>query len=132
MYNINKSLSSIRSILQERNFTTKVKLFFSITSYGDDYDPFEDNVTYTSLNPLTIRAYVRDISPEALVWKSYGMKEVGAKELLCDSKYTSYFLNANEIEIDGDKFEVYREAEGNRNIIQKRHFNLIRVILQKK
>ena len=63
----------------------------STKTAGDDFDPFEKNYTYSTLNPKVITGYVRDIQPEALVWKEYGLSQVGAKEVLCDKKYRNWF-----------------------------------------
>ena len=59
---------------------------------------------------------------------------MGAKEIVCESKYRGWFesLSCNKIVIDGDEYEVFREGTGNRAIIQKRPYNLIRVVLQKR
>ena len=112
--------------------STKVLIFFATSVAGDDYDPYEKNYTMQNLNPLTIKGYVREISPEALVWKQYGLSEMGAKEILCDEKYKSWFEKCNKVTISGDSYEVFRESGGNRAIIQKRPFKTIRVVLQRK
>ncbi len=127
-----KKIRFINQILEDRDFTTKITIYFSTKTAGEDFDTYENNYTYTNLNPLTIKGIVTDISPEALVWKSYGLKEIGAKEVVCKSKYAEWFRIANKIVIDGDEFEVYKEGVGNRVIIQKRLYNLIRVVLQKR
>ncbi|KKN15278.1 hypothetical protein LCGC14_0987650 [marine sediment metagenome] len=127
-----KKISYINRLIKHKDFTTKILVYFSTKTYGDDYDPYEDNYTYTNLNPLSIKCYITEISPEALVWKQYGLKEIGAKEILCEAKYAEWFRIANKIEIDNDVYEVYKESVGNRVIIQKRPYNLIRVVLQKK
>ena len=127
-----KKIDSINRLLRNNRFSTKILLYFSTKTYGEDYDPYEKNYTYTNLNPLSIKAYVTEISSEALVWKQYGLKEMGAKEILCEAKYENWFKIANKIEIDSDEYEVFREATGFRAIIQKRPYNLIRVVIQKK
>jgi len=127
-----RNIRAINRLLQNKDFTTKIKIFMSTKAYGDDYDPYESNFTYSNLNPLTIKGYVTEISPEALVWKTYGLQEMGAKEILCESRYANWFRKANKIVIDGDKYEVFKEGVGNRAIIQARPYNMIRVMLQKK
>jgi len=122
----------IRKLLADKDFATKVLIFFSTRTTEEGYDGYEENYTYTNLNPLAIYGYVTDISPEALVWKQYGLQEIGAKEILCEAKYKTWFTQASKITIAGDIYEVYREAAGNRVIIQNRPFQTIRVLLQKK
>ena len=103
----------------------------STKSIGTDYDPYSKNYTYTNLNPKFIKGYVREISAEKLVWKSYGLSEMGAKEILCRKQYSSWFKNCNKVKIDGDTFQVMKEAQGNRAIIEERPFDMIRVVLRK-
>ena len=91
MLNIKKSNKEINKLLTNSNLSTKVQIFFSYTTWGDDADPYENNTTDAKLNPKTIKAYVRDVSPEALVYKQYGLHEVGAKEILCDARYKEWF-----------------------------------------
>jgi len=127
-----RKIRAINNLLQNKDFATKIEIYMSTKAYGDDYDPYEKNFTYSNLNPLTIKGYVSEISPEALVWKTYGLKEMGAKEIICESRYAQWFRDANKIKISGDEYEVFKEGVGNRAIIQARPYNLIRVMLQKK
>jgi len=126
----NNKLPYVLQLIKENS--TKILIYMSTRSYGDDYDPYTKNYTYINLNPRTIKGYVTEISPEALVWKSYGLKEMGAKEIICEKKYADWFRKANKIEIDGDSYEVYREGVGNRAIIQQRPYSMIRVLLEKR
>jgi len=130
MFNINKRIPYINKLIN-RN-ATKISIFFSTKTYGDDYDSYNDNYTFTNLNPLTIKGYVTEISAEALVWKQYGLKATGAVEVLCQKKYRTWFENCNKIVIDSNEYEVMREGVGNRVQIQDRPYQLIRVILNRK
>jgi hypothetical protein len=129
--NIKKKYPLIQRLLNDSNVSTKIKLFFSTKSVGEDFDPYEKNYTYGNLNPLTIKGYVHDIKPEALVWKQYGLAEVGAKEVLIEEKYVQWFRICNKIEIDGDTYQVYKENVGNRLLIDKRPFKTARIIISK-
>lgn len=126
-----RKIPFITKLLKNRHYTTKVYIYFSTKTAGDDYDPYEKNYTYTNLNPRVIKAYVRDVSPEALVYKQYGLSEMGAKEILCESKYKNWFEKANKIEIDGDKYTPFLKAAGNRAIIVGRPFGMIKIVLAK-
>ncbi len=128
--NISKRIPFIKRLIEDNS--TKILIYFSTKTAGDDYDDYEKNYTYTNLNPHSIKAYVTEISPSALKWTEFGLKEMGAKEIICEEKYRGWFENCNKIEIDGDEYEIFREATGNRAIIQKRAYRLIRVMLQKK
>jgi len=127
-----KKIININKLLKHSDYCKKVKIYFATKTAGDDYDPYEQNYTYSNLNPITIKAYVSQISPEALVWKQYGLKEIGAVEIITEKRYKNYFEKCNKVEIDDEEYEVFKEAVGNRSIISERPFNLIRIVLQKK
>ena len=129
---IKKHNKEVDKILKDSNLSTKISIYFGYTTFGDDYDSYENNTVDAKLNPKTIKAYVRDVSPEALVYKQYGLHEVGAKEILCDARYKEWFLKCSKITIDGDEYQVYKEATGQRAIITSRPFQTIRVVVSRR
>lgn len=129
MPDINNRLSFARKLLSNKKFTTKIKIYFSTKIAGDDFDPYEKNYTYSNLNPKTIKAYVTQISPQALVYRQYGLENMGAQEVVCDSRYEEWFKACNKIEIGGDEYQVFKEAAGSRSIISDRKFKMIRVVI---
>jgi hypothetical protein len=131
MINLNRKNKMVNDLLEHSFISTKISVFMATKSAGEDYDPREKNYTYTNLNPITIRGYVRDVKPESLVWKQYGLVEVGMKEVLCEDKYTTLFRTCNKIEINGDEYQVYKENVGNRMLITQRPFKTVRILLSK-
>ena len=111
---------------------TKIKVYFATKYAGDDFDPYEKNYTNSYLNPKTIQGYVTQISPEKLVWKEYGLQEMGAIEILCDSRYKNWFKICAKVEVGTDEYSVFKVGTGSRVLIQDRPGNLIRVVLEKK
>ena len=73
-------------LLKNSEFVKKIYIYMSTKTAGDDYDPYENNFTYTNLNPKIVKGYVSQLSPQSLVWKSYVLKEQGAIEVVCDKK----------------------------------------------
>lgn len=128
---MNLRLPEISKILEKHEVLKKITIYFSSKTVGGSYDGYEDNYTNVNLNPVTIKVFVRDLTPTSLVWRNYGLKEQGAVEVSCDKKYLSYFENANKIEYDGDEYQVFTEGTGGRVLITKRQYNLINVVLQK-
>jgi len=126
-----KENDDIVRILESDDFCTKIFIYMATPSYAEDYDKYEQNTTKTNLNPITIKGYVRDISPEKLYWKQYGKVEGGGKEVICKAKYADLFRNANKIVIDGDEYSCYKEGVGGNAGILKRPFQTIRVTLVK-
>ncbi len=130
--NRNKKLRFTRQLFKDKKFNTKVKLFFSIKSFGDFYDEDEDNAEYIKLNPVTIKGYVHDITASTLVYKKYGSEFFGSREILADDKYLKSFQDCEKIEIDGKEYQVFKEAAGQNMIIHERAFNMIRVMIQRR
>jgi len=128
---INNRIPEIRNMLKDNKFTKKIKLYFSSASYGEYYDEYEDAKTFTNLNPKTIKGYVTQISAQKLAYTTYGLKEQGALEIICDKRYANYFKFCNKIEIDGESYQVYKEAAGSRSIVEDRKFKMLRVTLSR-
>ncbi len=127
-----RNIRAITNLLRNKEFTTKIAIYMSTKTYGDDYSPYEENFSYSNLNPLTIKGFVSQLSPTALVWRQYGLKEQGSLEVICESRYKNWFKNCNKVVVNGDEYEVFHEAVGDRAIITDRPYNLIRVILFQK
>ena len=124
------NVPNIRELVKANG--TKVYIYFATKSAGDDYDPEEKNFIYTNMNPLVIKGYVTMISPEKLVWKQYGLQEMGAVEVLTESKYKNWFKICNKIVINDAEYAVFKIGNGNRVLIQDRPGNMIRVVLERK
>jgi hypothetical protein len=131
MMDLHKKNKFLSDLLQHSYISTKILISFATKSVGEDFDSYEKNYTYTNLNPQTVRGYVRDLKPEALVWKQYGLSEVGAKEIICDDKYGDWFRNCNKVTIDSDDYQVYKENVGNRCLITKLPLKLIKIVITK-
>lgn len=126
-----RSIKFINDLIEKEEFTTKVTVYFATVSYPEDYDKYENNLTHTNLNPLSLKGYVREISPESLVWRQMGLQEMGAKEIICKERYRGWFQKCNKVVIDGDDYSVMKEGTGGNSLISKRPYGLIRVVLKK-
>lgn len=127
-----KSIRPIVKLLKNKELSTKIYLYFSTKSAGDDYDPYENNYAFTNLNPICIKGHVISIKPETAYWKQFGLNETDVKEVICEEHYQAYFELANKIVIDNKTYQVYKSGTGNRTLITKRPNKLIRVILTRK
>lgn len=126
-----KKLPNVINIIKSTEFSTKIYIYMSTKTAGEDFDSYEGNYTFSNLNPYTIRGYVREVSPEALVYKQYGLHQMGAVEVICEAKYKNYFVLSNKIIIDSIEYQVFKEGTGNKALIQSRPYNLLRVILNR-
>jgi|WetSurSiteA1Bulk_404760.scaffolds.fasta_scaffold30278_3 hypothetical protein len=127
-----RKLLNYNQTLKDRDLATKVYIYCSTKTAGDDYDAYEKNYVTANLNPFVIKGYVTTISPEALVYKQYGLHNMGAIELICEDRYENALKICNKIVIDDVEYQVFREATGNKAIIQKRPYHLLRAILNRK
>jgi len=131
MINLKKTSKYILKTIEDSGLTSKIQLFFSSKSVGSEYDPYEKNYTYTNQNPRTIKGYVTEIDPTKLIYKQYGLSELGMIDVICNSKYSDWFKICNKVEVNGKKYTVYKEATGNRAMITELPLKLIRVTLKK-
>ena len=120
-----------QKLLRDSNYSTKIYLYFGIPTYGDDYDSYEKNLTYTDLNPITIKAYVTEATPGSLVFKQIGMHQHGAVEIVTEKKYANWFENVTRIVIDSVDYQVYKHS-GGKALIQQRPMNLVKITLTRK
>jgi hypothetical protein len=66
------------------------------------------------------------------VYKSYGLHEQGAVEVLCSDRYKEWFERCSKIIINTKEYQVFKEAAGQRAIITNRPFKMIRVVLSRR
>lgn len=128
-----KTPKVIRDLLNNKQHTKPISIYFAYKTIQEGYDPYEDKPEYDSnnLNPITIHAKVSDLTAEKIFYKQYGKTKNGAVEIITYSKYKNYFLQANKIVIDNDDYAVWKDAGGQVGITD-RPFNTIRVVLERK
>lgn len=121
-------------LFRKRQGTIKVRVYKKGSkSVGTYYDPYR-NVGYTKTkqNPFSIQAIARDISPERLIYKEFGIAEAGAKELIIHKRDVNLIRISERIEIDDEDYYVYNDKIGNKLQIFKRSFDYYRVIIFKR
>lgn len=127
-----KHKKELVKLIKKSDLSTKVKIFMSSRDGGDFYDEYEQNYTYTNLNPLTIKAYVRSLSPEQTSYKFYGQSISEVKEIFCEDKYANAFRNCRKIEIDENSYQAYADGVGNFVTIRKLPYKMMRVTVARK
>jgi hypothetical protein len=124
-----KKIHEQDQILKDRDYNTKVIVYMSTRTEGDDYDPYENNKRFSNLNPITVFALVRDITPETAYYKNYGVHQGGVKELICDARFRTAFENANKVVVDGVEYQLFKDATGANAQITSRAGKKIRVVV---
>lgn len=62
-------------------------------------DPYEKNVTVRLLNPIPIKALVKDLVASQIGWKMPGIIAEKAKELIVDKKHRNLLEKSHKIEL---------------------------------
>ncbi len=127
-----KKVKVIHDLLKNKDYTKSIKIFFATKIANDDFDEYSQNYEYTNLNPVSIRGTVTYLSPQKATYKLYGRADQSFVEVITDAKYTSYFEQANKIEIDGNAYVVLRDKVGSGAGIQPRSNDIIRVVLERR
>jgi len=93
-------------------------------------DPYEKNESKVYLNPLTIKALVRQVSFESLHWKYYGQLPVGSIELITENKNKTLLQTAEKIIYNNNEFKCWKDDSKGFAILERRDY--IIVVLAKK
>lgn len=126
-----RKIGFINKLLKNKEHSTKIYLYFATKTAGDDFDPYEKNYIFSNLNPLVVKAYVRELTSEAAFYKQYGLHQSGAKEIICEGRWRTAFENANKIEIDSIEYQTFKGGN-NKTTITKRPYNMVRVVVVRK
>jgi len=136
MINKFKHIPQFEHLMLKDYTAEKITLYFAMEVAEEGYDDFEQNTTPSNLNPKTIRGYIHRITPEQLIYKQYGLSNMGALEIIVDDKYYNWFKIANKITVDGVDYRVMREgnADGTPSnprgtVVAKRAFKMVRLVL---
>lgn len=121
----------IKKQFNNLDLLTSIVLYFTKPSLGDNYNKNVNNLEKDDFIAITIKGYVRELSPESLKWQEYGLERSGMKEIICDNKYKKYFQECNSILIKEQKYQTYSKGVGKNALIQEQGDVLIRVIIAK-
>lgn len=134
MIKFNKRLIDVSSLFKDRYEQVAIECYFSkqVVNAGSDELEMKYSNETTGMRVIN-EAFIRELSAERLVYKQYGLKELGALEILCDARYTDWFKLATKIVVNNTEYEVYSDKlSNNGSLIQKRPFNMIRVTITKR
>jgi len=131
MLDLNKKNRYVLDLISNSYFSTKIEIYMSVKTIGEDFDPYEKKYDESNLNPHFIKGYVREVKASTLIWKPYGLSEIGMIEIICDEKYGDWFRNCNLVKVNGNSYQVWKEAQGNRVLVESRPCGMVRVTLKK-
>ena len=93
-------------------------------------DPYEKNRVNTYSNPLPIKAFVQQISFEALRWKYTGLLPSKSIQVIAEKKYITLFKTADKIEYNNESYKCWKNDSKGFAIMERQDY--IIVILAKK
>ena len=114
----------VLKILEDEGKLTKILLYPATEVVND---PYEKTTTKGFLNPLTIKAYVTEISFSSLRWKYTGQVPGGSVQILCDTKYAGLLKVSDKIKI-GDNFYSCWKDDSKNFMILKRDDHLVAIL----
>jgi len=136
MLNKNLHIKDFETLMLKDYTATKIMIYFATKTDEDGYDPYEGNLTSTKLNPKTIRGYIHAVTPQQLIYKQYGLSNIGAVEIICDEKYMNWFKKAHKIVINNIDYKtlVVGNAAGSDSnpkgsLVTKRAFKMAKIVL---
>lgn len=117
-----------------KDYATKVFVYLpGATVKGTNYDKFRDTgYTKAVQNYLTVKAWVREVSPNELIFRQIGLVAVGAKKLVVKNNDVALFRLANRVVINNVDYYVYNDAVGKKFQIQELDENYSEVTVFKK
>jgi hypothetical protein len=109
-------------ILSDEGKLTKVLLYPGMET---ETDPFEHTKANTFLNPITIKAYVTQLSFESLKWKYTGLIPVGSIQMICDVKYEGIVKLADKIKIDENYYKTWKDDSENFMVMKRDNYLVV-------
>jgi hypothetical protein len=100
----------IFDLLRKEKKLTKVLVY---SAQSVENDPTEHTVTDTLMNAIAIQAYVRQVTPESIVWKYYGNIRSDSLQIICEKRWYETLLVAKKIVIDDIEYKtLYDDTRG--------------------
>ena len=95
---------------------------------GPDFDPFRQKGYETKTQPpFPVWAIIRDISPEKMVLKEFGIDDMDGKEILIQGRDINLIKLSLRIVIDGNDYFKFHDSVGKKFMIWKRASGYYRV-----
>jgi hypothetical protein len=117
-----------------KDYSSKVFIYLPGAKVKNtNYDKFRDvGWTVGQQNPIVVKAFVREVSPNELILRQIGLVAVGAKKLVVKNNDVTLFRLANKVVINNVDYYVYNDAVGKKFQIQELDENYSEVTVFKK
>lgn len=118
-----------------KDYATKVFVYLpGGTTKGTNYDKFRDTGYTKSVAPnyLTVKAWIREVTPNELIIRQIGLVAIGAKKLVVKNNDVNLFKLANRVVINNVDYYVYNDAVGKKFQIQELDENYSELTVFKK
>jgi len=118
---MNKRINLFGILKNENKLSTL--LVYSATQI--QLDPYEKNTEKNFMNPLPIKALVRQISQESLRWKYYSMIPSKSIEVIAELKYETLFKTADKIKYNEEYYKCWKDDSQNFMITKRNDYILV-------
>lgn len=117
-----------------REHSKKIQVFLrGSKGKGSYFDPFrETGYTETTRNPIFMNAMIKQISPNSLILRSFGLAETGALYIIIKDSDLNLVKLSQRIVIDNIEYYVFHDAVGGKLQIIDAPFGHKRVIIFRK
>jgi hypothetical protein len=88
-------------------------------------DPIEKNKTNIYSNPLPIKAFVQQISFEALRWKYTGLLPSKSIQVIAEKKYITQFKTADKIIYNDESYKCLKDDSKNFMILERSDYIIV-------
>ena len=117
-----------------KDYSEKIFVYLpGSTVKSANYDKFRDTGYQRSIqNYLTVKAWIRDTTPNELIARQLGLVALGAKKLIVKNNDVSLFQLASRIVIKDVDYYVFNDAVGNKMMIMPLDDNYSEITIFKK
>lgn len=117
-----------------KDYAEKVFVYLPTASSKDKYyDKFRDvGITKGQQNYLTVKALVRETTPNELIIRQLGLISIGAKKLMVKNNDVNLFKLAVRVVIRNEEYYVYNDAVGKKMQVTQVDDNYSEVTVFKK
>jgi hypothetical protein len=103
----------------------KLETLYVYPSVKTETDPYEHTKEKLFLNPLPIKALIRQVSWESLKWKYPGLIPNGSIEVIAEKKYETLFQTADKIKYGDNYYKCWKDDSQNFMIMKRSDYIVV-------
>jgi len=112
-------------LLKQEGKLTKILV---IPGIAKEIDPISHEKGEELLNPLAIDAFVRQITPEAIVWKYWGQIEKDSLEIICETRWYETLKSAKKIIVNDQEYKTLFSDKSGFNVLKRENYLIVVIV----